>query len=172
MKTLFVTVGTTKFDDLVKNIFSHQFIDAACSHGYTRWIVQYGLSDLKVLQGLSIEGKIDVDLFPFRSDLAQFYAEADMIISHAGSGSILDALRGPLFINVPYRVPSLVIVANPNLKNNHQMELVQKMGELKVAFPISIHKIMNIFNLINEQDWNLLADIDLETSENILTRLL
>ena len=41
-KTIFVTVGTTKFDALVQAVDDLEFADAAIACGYNRLVVQRG----------------------------------------------------------------------------------------------------------------------------------
>lgn len=75
---LLVTVGTTKFDALIKEIFSDQlrklFIDA----GFCEWRVQHGSSPAPA------EIPNGVEAFPYRSDLTDDIEWADLVIGHSG----------------------------------------------------------------------------------------
>ncbi|TGZ39023.1 Uncharacterized protein DBV15_02387 [Temnothorax longispinosus] len=46
-KTVFVTVGTTKFDDLITTVLSRAVLEALSARGYKHLILQIGNSDLK-----------------------------------------------------------------------------------------------------------------------------
>jgi beta-1,4-N-acetylglucosaminyltransferase len=73
-----------------------------------------------------------VEYFDYAPSLATHLGGAALVISHAGSGSIFEALR----LGRP-----LVAVANPALMDNHQEELAQKlqgMGHLVAASPESL----------------------------------
>ena len=50
---------------------------------------------------------------------------ADLIISHAGAGSVLEALEAQKL---------LLVVVNDSLMDNHQMELASKMRQLRHCF--------------------------------------
>lgn len=142
-KTCFVTIGATaSFDALVKAVLSPTFCQALELQNYTILLIQYGrggqglyekcLSDLKAASNtkLSISG-FDLDM----NGLAQYMKAAKglpsinpptttstegVVISHAGSGTILDALR----ISVP-----LIVVPNTTLLDNHQLELAEVLAE-------------------------------------------
>lgn len=60
-----------------------------------------------------------VEYFQFVPSLGEHLAAAALVISHAGSGSIFESLR--------LRRP-LVVVPNPLLMDNHQVELAEKVG--------------------------------------------
>lgn len=53
-------------------------------------------------------------------NLAADIAKASLVISHAGAGSIFEALT--------YKVP-LIVVPNPILMDNHQVELAKLMED-------------------------------------------
>lgn len=62
-----------------------------------------------------------VKLWKFKPSLEEEYERADLVISHAGSGTILDVLR----LGKP-----LIVVPNPTLLDNHQEELASALAEL------------------------------------------
>ena len=80
----FVTVGSTKFDDLIKVVTSEDFLTSLSSNGYTHLVVQYGNSKLR--QGFKNESShgVKVTAWQFKPDLNKEYLVADLIISHAG----------------------------------------------------------------------------------------
>lgn len=130
-----VTVGTTRFDALIDAILSPPFLHTASAVGVERLTVQHGHSPIT---GASVSGGPQVDCLPFIPDIDQVIAKADIVIGHCGSGTILDALRGPIFPIEATRItgkarPRLILVPNPSLMDNHQQELARQMHALGAA---------------------------------------
>merc|ERR1719329_2102403 len=115
---IFVTVGTTSFDGLVREVDSKAFHAEARKLGYTQLVVQYGRGGYEPT--LSGGEGLDLEAYRFKASLDDDVARASLMVSHAGAGSILDALRGGR---------RLLVVVNPDLMNNHQLELAQAMKE-------------------------------------------
>lgn len=67
---------------------------------------------------------LHIELRDFVSDLRPFLISSDIVISHAGSGTILEALRLPL-----HQRPKLVVVPNETLMDNHQAELANALAK-------------------------------------------
>ncbi|KAI1260976.1 hypothetical protein F5Y18DRAFT_219452 [Xylariaceae sp. FL1019] len=131
-RTAFVTIGATAgFRALLEEVISPRFLDTLRSLRYTNLIVQCGPDhdyfnaiNPKETKGLSISG------FDYAPDLAPYYLQASagkdengerergLIISHAGSGSIIEALEFD---------STLVAVPNPSLMDNHQVEIAEEM---------------------------------------------
>ena len=127
--TVFVTVGTTKFDALIQAVDTIEVADALVKQGYTALVIQKGAGRHQV-QTLVPLGKqhhqhsneLQVQVFEFAPSLAEYMQQADLIISHAGSGSIFEALR----LGKP-----LLAVPNAILMDNHQAELAEHLAHLK-----------------------------------------
>ena len=138
-KTCFVTIGATaSFTGLIEAVLSADFCRALEAQGYTNLLVQYGrdgrplydqcLQRLRTTSsslGLKIDG-FDLDKSGLRPYMFQAKghnlpnATEGIVISHAGSGTILDALR----ISIP-----LIVVPNASLLDNHQVELAEALAE-------------------------------------------
>lgn len=74
--------------------------------------------------------RINIELIDFVPDLRPHLSASDIVISHAGSGTILETLR------LPAPTPRLIVVPNTTLMDNHQVELadaIAKGGWAKVA---------------------------------------
>ncbi|TKF48031.1 PssE/Cps14G family polysaccharide biosynthesis glycosyltransferase [Vibrio sp. F13] len=103
---VFVTVGTTSFDDLIKNV------DDA--------IVE--------LEGFSFTFQIakgkykpkESKYFEFTSEVEKFYNNADLVITHAGAGSIYRLLE----LN-----KKIIIVPNMKRVDKHQEDISSYMFE-------------------------------------------
>ncbi|KAA8649847.1 N-acetylglucosaminyldiphosphodolichol N-acetylglucosaminyltransferase catalytic subunit ALG13 [Aspergillus tanneri] len=137
-KLCFVTVGATaSFHQLLHAVLDQSFLVALHQFGYTHLLVQYGKDGRSLfeeslrqhLPGSTSHHGLEIDGFDFNAEgldeemrLAQLNPaenrSSGLIISHAGSGSILGALR----LGVP-----LVVVPNPTLKDNHQEELAREL---------------------------------------------
>ena len=123
---MLVTVGSTLFQDLTDVVLQPVFLRTLSSLGYGSMIVQYGSAQLKWTGPDNISG-ITIETKPYISDIDQVFASSDLIISHAGSGSILSGLR----LGKP-----MIVVPNTKLMDNHQVELaevLQREGYLVMA---------------------------------------
>ncbi|KAJ7105765.1 glycosyltransferase family 1 protein [Mycena crocata] len=115
----FVTVGSFEFDLLVQGVLSADVLAALQSRGYTQLVVQAGNSQFE-FDADAHNANPAVELYKFKPSLAADYARADLVIGHAGAGTILDALR---------LGKALIVVPNPALLHNHQAELSSALAE-------------------------------------------
>lgn len=134
MKVCFVTTGATApFTGLIEAVLQQKTINALVSDGYTHLLVQYGtaksifesrVSEIQTSdRGLIISG-IDFDPSGLQAQFQLVYKTNGLAISHAGSGSILEAMRFGV---------ALIVVPNTKLLDNHQEELadaLEKSGYL------------------------------------------
>ncbi|KAK6355934.1 N-acetylglucosaminyldiphosphodolichol N-acetylglucosaminyltransferase catalytic subunit alg13, variant 2 [Orbilia javanica] len=140
-KGVFITVGTTAFDSLIEALLVPTIIAQLSELGYDEIRVQYGkgkyvydaaftpeLKDMVNETGISIGG------FEYEDSvkITEFIKDADLIISHAGSGTILDALR--------YQ-KAIIVVPNESLMDNHQAELAKEMSKQKYVIRGKLDKI-------------------------------
>ena len=137
-KRCFVTIGATApFNSLVKIVLEPPFLQALHDAKYKHLRVQYGdegqqIFDQKIgNRRVSIEQKLGISVSGFsfnkvglhdelRAVKGTSQAEEGIVISHAGSGSILDAMR----LGIP-----LIVVPNSDLLHNHQVELAEVLAE-------------------------------------------
>ncbi|TYZ65564.1 hypothetical protein PybrP1_004872 [[Pythium] brassicae (nom. inval.)] len=119
--SVFVTVGTTKFDALVRAVDSDECLAALAARGYSRVLLQIGHGEYTPLaRRADAAPGVQVTHYRHSAQYKQDVAGADLVISHAGAGSIMDALA--------LRKP-LVVVVNTLLMDNHQAELADAMAE-------------------------------------------
>ncbi|KAI3761606.1 hypothetical protein L1987_52027 [Smallanthus sonchifolius] len=121
-RSVFVTLGTTSFDSLVRTVDSDQVKEALSEKGYTHLVIQ-------------------MDYFTFYSSIADYLRSASLVISHAGSGSIFETLR---------MAKPLVVVVNEDLMDNHQSELAEELAERKHLFcarPQTLYQLIKSLNL-------------------------
>ncbi|CAJ2641486.1 unnamed protein product [Trifolium pratense] len=132
-RVIFVTVGTTCFDALVKAVDSETLQKELLAKGYTHLLIQMGRGSYLPTKS---EGDCNlvVDYFTFSSSIADHIKSASLIISHAGSGSIFETLK----LGKP-----LIVVVNEDLMDNHQSELGEKLANRKhlyCASPQTLHQ--------------------------------
>uniref|UniRef100_A0A2K5JE32 UDP-N-acetylglucosamine transferase subunit ALG13 n=1 Tax=Colobus angolensis palliatus TaxID=336983 RepID=A0A2K5JE32_COLAP len=116
MKCVFVTVGTTSFDDLIVCVSAPDSLQKIESLGYNQLILQIGRGTV-VPEPFSTES-FTLDVYRYKDSLKEDIRKADLVISHAGAGSCLEALE---------KGKPLVVVINEKLMNNHQLELAKQL---------------------------------------------
>jgi len=105
---IFVTVGTSSFDSLIEHI--DQLVrdgvindDVVCQIGAGSYLPKH------------------CDFFTYTKDLDSYFKKADLIVSHGGTGTVLELLSsGKKFI----------VVANTSLADNHQVEFLSGLSDL------------------------------------------
>ncbi|KAJ3735446.1 glycosyl transferase [Lentinula guzmanii] len=143
-----ITVGSTRFDELIQAVFSSSVLTSLSNKGYTTIVVQCGDStfpyDYLLAHGerafkLEKEGVL-IECWRFKPSLQTEYEQANLVISHAGSGTIIDVLRMD---------KALIVVPNPTLLDNHQEELaseLEKLGHLRSSTTSSLAATIQEFN--------------------------
>jgi len=118
---VFLTVGTTRFDDLVDVALSHEALVLLKEHGCRQLTVQYGAGkaiDAQDVDGIWKTHAIKVDCYDFKANIASDIASSDLVLSHAGAGSCIEVLTAK---------KPLIVVVNDKLMHNHQVELAQQL---------------------------------------------
>ncbi|KAI1165587.1 hypothetical protein F5B18DRAFT_610252 [Nemania serpens] len=134
-RTAFVTIGATAgFRPLLQEVVSHKFLMTLKSLDFTNLVVQCG-PDLEYFDSLRPSHAqksygVEITAFSYAPDLKKYFMQASrgggddekrecgVIISHAGSGSIIEALEFD---------SKLIAVPNPDLMDNHQLEIAEEM---------------------------------------------
>ncbi|KAF9927366.1 N-acetylglucosaminyldiphosphodolichol N-acetylglucosaminyltransferase catalytic subunit alg13 [Mortierella alpina] len=119
-RNVFVTVGSTRFDKLVAVASSPSFLHLLHQLGYSHLTLQHGKSPIPPHPCATPSDQAHLAPYSYKSSLQQDMENADLIISHAGSGSILEALR---------LKKKLIVVVNEDLMDNHQQELGSALHE-------------------------------------------
>jgi len=119
MKYCLVTVGTTEFRDLIKNIQNQKFINLLINLGIEKLYVQYGTG---TPPNIDDDCGLELDFFPYRHgpEWKKLTQAAELTVSHAGAGSCLEALE---------HGRKLLVVINESLMDNHQEELARALKE-------------------------------------------
>jgi beta-1,4-N-acetylglucosaminyltransferase len=101
MINVFITVGTTEFDELI------EFIDE----------ISLNLPDFNMVAQISssaVYSPKNITFFDFSDDFESYVESADIIISHAGAGSVYSMLE---------KGKKLIVVPNLTRADKHQLEL-------------------------------------------------
>ena len=135
---VFLTVGTTSFDELVSSIMKRNVLEALHNKGYESIIIQYGKG--KFIPNEGVRHGMIVSAFDFKDNIQENLSKADLVISHAGAGSCFETLS----LNKP-----LIAVVNDQLMNNHQSELAEALSEENLCswcYPKDLESTITHFN--------------------------
>ena len=139
----FVTVGTTEFEKLIETINQEETMELFHQLGITEMTVQYG-------HGKTIpEGKCGIHMTSFttKPSILDEFEKADLIITHAGAGSVRESLQ--------MRKPTIVVI-NDTLMHNHQTEMAQKLSELQAVTycpsPSELKNVLKSFTITPGKD--------------------
>ncbi|KAF2861311.1 glycosyltransferase family 1 protein [Piedraia hortae CBS 480.64] len=130
-KTCFVTIGATaQFPALITAATSHQFLSALRDLSYSELMIQFGQEgeapydeEIEIysvtIARLRVRG-FNLDRSGMEKYMCTARDSGGAVISHAGAGTVLEALIS--------RCP-LIVVPNSALLDNHQVELAEALAE-------------------------------------------
>lgn len=123
---IIITVGTTKFNELIEEITKKSFLKILKKKGYNELTVQYGNSilDIKLLEKTCLFLGIKVSHYKRKENFISEIESSDTVLSHAGTGTVFSVLRS---VNKYKRTPFLIVVVNESLLDNHQKEFAHEM---------------------------------------------
>jgi beta-1,4-N-acetylglucosaminyltransferase len=84
---VFVTVGSTKFPELVEAVLSPEVIDTLCALGFVELCVQHGKDGELFRERSKTQTRLAMRGFDYSPSIDGEMSTADLIISHAGKGS-------------------------------------------------------------------------------------
>lgn len=123
---ILVTVGTTAFDDLIENI------DRLFGND----------TEVKIVAQTSSSAKYtpkNIDYFEFSDSFQSYIDSADLVITHAGAGSVYSMLE---------MGKRLIVVPNLTRADNHQIELAKYVQDS--SFAISCFDLTDIKTCIHK----------------------
>jgi beta-1,4-N-acetylglucosaminyltransferase len=124
MIKIFITVGTTEFDKLI------EVIDKTCgNHHELEIMAQISLS--------SVYKPVNIDYFEFSDRVESYIDDANIIITHAGAGSVYSMLE---------KGKKLIVVPNVSRIDHHQTELANYVE--KHNFALTCHSLDDLCGLI------------------------
>lgn len=139
---VFVTVGTTQFDDLIATTLSAPSLQQLKSLKCRHLLIQYGTGsdvDAAAIESAGQRYGITVECYRLRKNISEDIVSSDLVISHAGAGSCIEVLTA--------RKP-LIVVINEKLMDNHQTELASQLhadGHLLYCTPTTLAKTLERF---------------------------
>ncbi|RKP37356.1 N-acetylglucosaminyldiphosphodolichol N-acetylglucosaminyltransferase Alg13 [Dimargaris cristalligena] len=144
---IFVTVGSTGFDELIAQVLSPAFLHECVRLGYSELVVQYGASRaafdaFQGSQGITVTG------YAYKREVTSDMEAASLVISHAGSGTILECLT----LGRP-----LIAVVNEDLMDNHQDELATALADDHVLIKATCS---NLQSTLRDQRYNFLVPLE------------
>lgn len=117
-KTLFVMVGTTQFQELIQTVSHPDTLKVIEQLGFRHVKLQIGQGEEPELE--SNNTSVNVEFFRRKPSVAKDIEDADLVISHAGAGCVLETLGAG---------KPLLVIINERLMGNHQIELAHQLGE-------------------------------------------
>uniref|UniRef100_A0A6B2GAP3 UDP-N-acetylglucosamine transferase subunit ALG13 n=1 Tax=Myxobolus squamalis TaxID=59785 RepID=A0A6B2GAP3_MYXSQ len=140
---VFVTVGTTSFPELVTAVSSKSFCLALKKTGIKKINIQYGNGQPP--DSLYFDANnIEMSCFDFKNSLNKQFEECDVVISHAGAGSVLEGLKHD---------KKLLVVINEALMNNHQTELAHKLESEEYLLSCLVKNVEESFIKVIKTDF-------------------
>jgi len=135
--TAIATVGSTKFDELIRAVDSRDFLSTLQGLGIKRLKVQRGAGQYQP-ENLGSPSQpalpgLEVEVLEYSPDLPTDLRRAALVISHAGAGTILDCLLAGR---------RLVVVPNETLMANHQVQLGEALQEQGLLFCFRAHELL------------------------------
>lgn len=138
--SIFVTVGTTLFDDLVEVILSDEILSLLQKVQCKLLRIQYGAGkgiDVATIDKVAKQLSIQIECYDFKANIMSDIMQSDLIVSHAGAGSCIEVLTSK---------KPLIVVVNDKLMHNHQTELAQQLfidGHLLYCTPCTLADTLN-----------------------------
>lgn len=147
---MFVTVGSTKFDQLIEKLLSDESMNQIIEFGYAKLIMQVGGSsyDQERLSQLKeyCSNDLQIEIYDYKPSISEDIEKADLVIGHAGAGTCLEVLRNH---------KRLLIVVNDTLMDNHQSELAHQLSDDHFVIQTTVDNFNQDLALICDSDTKL-----------------
>ena len=140
MKSVFVTVGTTSFDKLIQVVSSDAVVEMFQKLGYSKLELQIGRGEYEPRERDNVNG-VELTYFRYKDSIKDHIEQADLVISHAGAGSVLETLQAGR---------PLLVVINEDLMDNHQLEVayqLHKDGHLYYCTPSQLLQVLHTLDI-------------------------
>ncbi|KAA1127512.1 N-acetylglucosaminyldiphosphodolichol N-acetylglucosaminyltransferase catalytic subunit alg13 [Puccinia graminis f. sp. tritici] len=164
-----ITVGSTNFEALINKLLNNQLIQILPPSNI-KLLIQIGNQPKPETANLIItnHNNIQLVIFNYSDSIDHLLQHANLIITHAGAGSILSAINpiqpSPLTtthiqVTPEYTLeikpttttrrpkPRVIVVPNPGLMDNHQIDLAQQISNLGLAYSCSIESVLSFLSL-------------------------
>ncbi|KAF0705801.1 Aste57867_6958 [Aphanomyces stellatus] len=123
MPVVFVTVGTTCFDEMIQAVDTPEVLSILAKRGYTEVVFQIGRGEYEpkaTSHGGDDGSRLTTTCYRFNPQYKDDIRRASLVLSHAGAGSIMDTLM---------EKKHLIVIPNNKLMDNHQEELAVALAE-------------------------------------------
>jgi beta-1,4-N-acetylglucosaminyltransferase len=165
-KTVFVTVGSTKFESLINRVLGKDVLNLLKTLSYNRVVLQVGNgrhddddlfkfseANFNFKSGVEemtsfLKENVEINAYRYKKSIRDDILNADLIISHAGAGSVMESLEAN---------KKLIVVINEKLMDNHQLELAEKMYEEGYSLYTTCESLTKKIELINSRECHLKA---------------
>ena len=124
-KQILITVGTTKFENLIKAIDRDNFYNMIIKNGFTKIIIQKGYGEYIPENYKKFENKIKIQISEILNNFENIIKSSEIIISHGGAGNILESLKNK---------KKVIVCVNDELMDNHQVELASSLHNEGYAY--------------------------------------
>ena len=174
-KQMLVTVGTTKFESLIRNIDREDFYLILDELKFSKLIIQKGTGEYvphKYKSKTLNLKNLQVEVNELLQDFENIIKNSDYIISHGGAGNVLESLK--------YK-KKLFVAVNDLLMDNHQEELAETLQKDNYIFYLkNLTQIVEDIKYVLESekiDKNTTylkeyPDFNLETVPNVINEML
>ena len=119
-RQILITVGTTKFENLIKAIDDEKFYELLINNGFTKIIIQKGYGEYIPKNYKKYENRIKIQISEILNNFENIIKSSELIISHGGAGIILESLKNKR---------KIIVCVNDELMDNHQIELANSLHE-------------------------------------------
>ena len=165
-KQFLITVGTTKFENLIKNIDKNEFYETIIKHNFNKLIIQKGTGEYIPKQHEKYKNKIDIQICTILNNFENIIKQSDLIISHAGAGILLESLKNKR---------NVIVCVNDTLMDNHQIELATSLDkENYVHYCKNLNEIVNDVKLIleNKKKIKIYPEFNYDAIPNVIYNML
>lgn len=163
LSNVFVTVGSTQFDQLIDCIIEEPTLEILKEFGCRRLTIQYGsYKNISNLDSLKSWTTFEIEMFDYQNSIDTYIENADLVIGHAGAGTTLEVLR---------KGKPLLIVINDHLMDNHQEELALELTESKYALCSNTRNFRSILRSLDISELRPFPKADPTKFRDFITRI-
>ncbi|MCO5577003.1 hypothetical protein L7F22_030825 [Adiantum nelumboides] len=138
---VFVTVGTTLFDALVRAVDKPECKAALACQGYSSLVFQIGRGSYLPSKEDDVGGLLKVDFFTFSPDLKEHLSSADLVISHV---ALMDNHQAELAEELAAQ--KYLMYASPGTLSETVINIdLDSLAPYKSSNPLALVKSLNSF---------------------------
>jgi beta-1,4-N-acetylglucosaminyltransferase len=148
-KVVFITIGTTEFNELMAELDSAEFLAVLQGLGFTDIVLQFGRGShvFRVLTPETCTDRFGMTIrsMAFTATIEEEIRSADLVIGHAGAGTVLEVVTA----GRPF-----VCVVNETLQGNHQEELAKALRDDDVCVVTTVRRVLRDLRDLVPQRYN------------------